>query len=73
MTPFLGASSSFASAFNLATTLFHFHEWLFDQYKPQLEQNFNITIAKFIYRVCLSTVRAVSSNKQKAGLRSHQS
>jgi len=39
---FLGASSTFASAFNLATTLFHFHERLFDQYKPQLEQNFNI-------------------------------
>lgn len=42
---YFGASSTFASAFNLATTLFHFHEWLFDQYKPQLEQNFNITFA----------------------------
>ena len=25
-----GAPSDFASAFNLATTLYHFHEWLFD-------------------------------------------
>ena len=42
---FFGASSTFASAFNLATTLFHFHEWLFDQYKPELEQNFRTTFA----------------------------
>ena len=43
---YFGASSTFASAFNLATTLFHFHEWPFDQYKPQLEQNFNITFGQ---------------------------
>jgi hypothetical protein len=34
---FFGAPSTFASAFNLATTLYHFHEWLFDEYKSKLE------------------------------------
>lgn len=40
---FFGAPSTFASAFNLATTLYHFHEWLFEEYRTQLENHFNVT------------------------------
>lgn len=42
---FFGASSTFASAFNLATTLYHFHEWLFEEFKGPLESHFNTTFS----------------------------
>lgn len=38
---FFGTSSTFASALNLAITLYHFHEWLFEEFKSQLETEFN--------------------------------
>lgn len=37
---FFGHASAFASALNLATCLFHFHEWLYAEYRPQLEKHF---------------------------------
>ncbi len=42
---FFGAPSTFASALNLATTLYHFHEWLFDGYQSQLEKRFNHAVS----------------------------
>lgn len=42
---FFNAPSNFASAFNLATTLYHFHEWLFEQYKSELETHFGTTFS----------------------------
>jgi hypothetical protein len=45
MESFFGAPSTFASAFNLATTLYHFHEWLFDEYKSKLEGELNSTFS----------------------------
>jgi hypothetical protein len=33
----------FATALNLATSLYHFHEWLFDEFKQQLEAEFGET------------------------------
>lgn len=43
---FFGSSSEFATAINFATSLFHFHEWLFDEYKSDLEREFGTTFAK---------------------------
>lgn len=40
MKAFFDSSSTFSSAFNLATSLFHFHEWLFDEFKAPLEAHF---------------------------------
>jgi hypothetical protein len=40
---FFGSPSTFAAAFNLATSLYHFHEWLFDEFKQQLETEFGET------------------------------
>lgn len=42
---FFGNPSTFATALNLATSLFHFHEWLFDEFKPQLEAEFGTTFS----------------------------
>ncbi|MBE0553633.1 MAG: hypothetical protein IH625_08070 [Rhodobacteraceae bacterium] len=42
---FFETTSEFSSAINFATSLFHFHEWLFDEFKPNLEQNFNTTFS----------------------------
>jgi hypothetical protein len=42
---FFGAPSTFASALNLATTLYHFHEWLFEEYKSKLESELNSTFS----------------------------
>jgi hypothetical protein len=33
---FLSSPATFRNAFNLAGSLFHFHEWLYEDYKPQL-------------------------------------
>lgn len=41
MDTFFGEPSNFATAINLATSLFHLHEWLFDGFQSQLEQHFN--------------------------------
>jgi hypothetical protein len=37
---FFGGPSTFAAALNLATSLFHFHEWLFNDFKAKLEAEF---------------------------------
>jgi hypothetical protein len=42
---FFGVSSTFASAFNFASPLYHFHEWLFDEFKVKLESEFNTTFS----------------------------
>ena len=38
---FFGEPSTFASVLNLATSLFHFHEWLFDSFNAKLEAEFS--------------------------------
>lgn len=40
---FFGNQSAFAAAINFATSLFHFHEWLFDEFKTELESFFGAT------------------------------
>jgi hypothetical protein len=40
---FFGGPSTFASAFNFASSLYHFHEWLFVSFKGQLEAEFTAT------------------------------
>jgi hypothetical protein len=42
---FFETTSEFSSAINFATSLFHFHEWLFDEFKPALEQHYNTTFS----------------------------
>ena len=42
---FFDAPATFASAINLATALYHFHEWLFAEFKPQLETEFGKTLS----------------------------
>jgi hypothetical protein len=42
---FFGAPSTFATAINLATALYHFHEWLFDEFKAKLEAEFSTTFS----------------------------
>ncbi|MFY9696736.1 MAG: hypothetical protein WAK34_00155 [Rhodoplanes sp.] len=42
---FFEAPSTFVTALNLATALYHFHEWLFDEFKPQLEAELGMTFA----------------------------
>jgi hypothetical protein len=37
---FFSAAATLRSAFNLATNLFHYHEWLFDQHRSELEAHF---------------------------------
>jgi len=43
---FFGQASAFASALNLATCLFHFHEWLHAEFRPQLEAQLGQTFKK---------------------------
>lgn len=43
---FFGHQSTFSSALNLATCLFHFHEWLYDEFKSPLEAHFGRSFAK---------------------------
>ncbi|NUJ81167.1 hypothetical protein HUN39_14205 [Methylocystis sp. FS] len=38
---FFGAPSNFASTVNLASSLFHFHEWMYKSFKSRLEAEFN--------------------------------
>lgn len=40
---FFASPSTFATAFNLATSLFHFHEWLFHEHRSLLESTFGVT------------------------------
>jgi hypothetical protein len=40
---FFGSPSTFANALNLATALYHFHEWLFDGFRSKLEAEFGTT------------------------------
>jgi hypothetical protein len=40
---FFATPSTFASALNLATSLFHFHEWLFGEFKTKLEAELGTT------------------------------
>jgi hypothetical protein len=42
---FFSAPSTFANALNLATALFHFHEWLFDDFRSKLETEFGVTLS----------------------------
>ncbi len=42
---FFGSTSTFVNAFNLATSLFHFHEWLFAEFKVKLEKEFGVTFS----------------------------
>ncbi|SOE18217.1 hypothetical protein SAMN05877838_3135, partial [Hoeflea halophila] len=42
---FFNTSSTFATALNLATSLFHFHEWLFDEFRPDLEIHYGIPLS----------------------------
>jgi hypothetical protein len=37
---FFGSPSSFRTAFNLASSLFHFHEWLYEYSRVKLEAHF---------------------------------
>lgn len=37
---FFGSPSSFRTAFNLASSLFHFHEWLYEYSRAKLEAHF---------------------------------
>jgi hypothetical protein len=37
---FFASSSSFRTAFNLASSLFHFHEWLYEYCRAKLEAHF---------------------------------
>jgi hypothetical protein len=40
---FVGSASSFRTAFNVATALFHMHEWLLTYKQPELEAHFSET------------------------------
>ncbi|RAR99343.1 hypothetical protein [Ensifer adhaerens] len=40
---FFGGPATFATAINLATSLFHLHEWLHDGCRPKLEKHFGQT------------------------------
>jgi hypothetical protein len=42
---FFSAPASFRSAFNVARSLFHFHEWIYEDRKPELERHFGRTFA----------------------------
>jgi hypothetical protein len=42
---FFGTPSTFANAFNLATALYHFHEWLFHSFRSELEAEFTATFS----------------------------
>lgn len=42
---FFGAPSNFASALNLVVSLFHFHEWLFNGHKSEIEIEFGQTFS----------------------------
>ena len=42
---FFGAPSTFANALNLATALYHFHEWLFYSFQSELDADFNTTFS----------------------------
>lgn len=43
---FFGAPSSFRTAFSLATSLFHLHEWLFEFNKADVEREFGKTFTR---------------------------
>ncbi len=43
---FFGQTSTFAAALNLATALFHLHEWLHEGYRSQLEAHFSKSFGK---------------------------
>jgi hypothetical protein len=42
---FFAAPATLRSAFNLATGLFHFHEWLFEHHRKELEAHFGQIIS----------------------------
>jgi hypothetical protein len=42
----LAAPDSLVAAFNYASSLFHFHEWLLKERQPELEAHFKITLKK---------------------------
>jgi hypothetical protein len=42
---FFREPSTFANALNLATALYHFHEWLFHDFRSKLEAEFSATIS----------------------------
>jgi hypothetical protein len=42
---FFETSSTFANALNLATALYHFHEWLFYSFRSGLKTKFNATFS----------------------------
>ncbi|MGP4749386.1 hypothetical protein [Agrobacterium pusense] len=46
MDTFFSSPSNFASAVNLATSLFHFHEWLFDEFKADISAHFGKNFSK---------------------------
>ena len=41
---FFASPSSFRTAFNLASSLFHFHEWLYEYSRTKLEAHFRKTL-----------------------------
>lgn len=45
MDAFFNAPSTFASAINVATSLFHFHEWLFDEFEADINAHFSTTFS----------------------------
>jgi hypothetical protein len=42
---FLSHPSTFSTALNFATSLFHFHEWLYEYFRPELEVQFGQTLS----------------------------
>ncbi|TAY52951.1 hypothetical protein [Rhizobium leguminosarum] len=42
---FFNAPSTFASAINLATSLYHFHEWLFDEFAAAINTHLGATFS----------------------------
>ncbi len=42
---FFNSPTSFRTAFNLVGSLFHFHEWIYEDYKIELEAHFGKTFA----------------------------
>jgi hypothetical protein len=45
-TEFMSAPSSFRTAFNAATALFHMHEWLYEYKKAELEAKYSLPFLK---------------------------
>lgn len=60
---FFGAPSTFATALNLASTLFHFHEWLFEEFSN------TVTRTHFPFYVAPRSARNFLDRRRRAHLR----